>query len=151
MADTVTKAQRSRMMARVKHRDTMPELVVRRLCTSLGARYRLHRKNLPGTPDLVFAGRRLVVFVHGCFWHRHASCRFATTPKTRIAFWQDKFERNRRRDRSVAARLRRAGWRVETVWECETRDPGRLSRRLGAMLAASGGGGPTQRTARQWR
>jgi DNA mismatch endonuclease (patch repair protein) len=136
MVDTVTKAQRSRIMSRIGRRDTGPEIVVRRICTAHGARYRLHRKDLPGTPDLVFASRGLILFVHGCFWHRHASCRLATTPKTHPAFWREKFQRNRRRDRAVATKLRKAGWRVEVVWECETRDASGLDRRLAKLLAA---------------
>lgn len=126
-------------MSRVKRQDTGPELVVRRLCTALGARYRLHRNDLPGTPDLVFRSRGLIVFVHGCFWHRHASCRLATTPKTRAGFWRKKFDRNRKRDRSVAARLRRAGWRVEVVWECETRDKVKLQGRIAKILRIGSG------------
>jgi DNA mismatch endonuclease (patch repair protein) len=134
MADTVTKARRSWIMSRVRRQGTRPEIVVRRLCTALGARYRLHRSDLPGTPDLVFRSRGLIVFVHGCFWHRHASCSLATTPKTRTGFWRKKFDRNRKRDRSVAARLRRAGWRIEVVWECETRDQVKLQGRIARIL-----------------
>jgi DNA mismatch endonuclease (patch repair protein) len=117
-------------MARVKQRDSKPELVVRRLLHSLGYRFRLHRKDLPGTPDIVLPSRKIVILVHGCFWHRHEGCRFATTPKTRIAFWQDKFERNKKRDAEVINKLRSLGWRIITVWQCETYDLDSLTKML---------------------
>lgn len=109
-------------MAKVGPRDTKPEIVVRRVLYSLGRRFRLHRKDLPGTPDIVLPSSRKAIFVHGCFWHRHEGCRKATMPKTRAVFWQDKFARNIERDRRKEAELRNAGWDVLTVWECETRD-----------------------------
>src|SRR5206468_3267004 len=103
---------RSEIMSRVRQRDTKPELVARRIAHGLGFRFRLQRRDLPGSPDLVFPRLRFALFVHGCFWHRHPNCRLATMPKSNIAFWQAKFDRNVERDREVARRLRSAGWKV---------------------------------------
>lgn len=128
---------RSRLMARVRQRDTTPEMAVRRAVTSLGVRYRLQRRDLPGSPDLAFASRRTVVFVHGCFWHSHAGCRHATTPKTRTEYWSEKLASNRRRDARVEGELRNAGWQVAVVWECETRDSPLLLRLLSTLLGVS--------------
>lgn len=122
--DTLTPQERSIRMARVKGKDTKPELLVRRLVHGLGYRYRLHRKDLPGRPDLVFPGRRAVIFVHGCFWHRHPdpTCKLARLPKSRSDFWETKLARNRERDLDVEQRLNESGWRVLILWECELRD-----------------------------
>jgi DNA mismatch endonuclease, patch repair protein len=128
----------SHAMSRVPSKDTTPELVVRKLAHALGYRFRLHRKDLPGTPDLVFPSRRKVVFVHGCFWHGHTdpSCRLSRTPKSRMGFWQAKLERNRARDARNETALREAGWDVLTVWECElaVRDRDALASRLSSWL-----------------
>lgn len=121
-------------MRSVKQKNTGAEMIVRRIAHAMGARYQLHRKDLPGRPDLVFPGRRLCIFVHGCFWHRHGGCRLASTPKTNVEFWQEKFTRNVERDIRKEAELRAAGWDVVTVWECETRSPELLSTRLRALL-----------------
>lgn len=121
-------------MARIGSKDTQPELTVRRLLTEMGLRYRLHRRDLPGKPDIVFGPRRLVLFVHGCFWHRHRGCRMASMPSANAAFWQTKFDANMARDRRNTAALKRAGWRVAVIWECETRQPERLARRLQRLL-----------------
>jgi DNA mismatch endonuclease, patch repair protein len=121
MADVVPKEVRSRMMAGIRGKDTKPELAVRRALTAAGVRYRLHRRELPGVPDLVMAGRRAVIFVHGCFWHRHEGCRHAKLPTSNAEFWEAKLERNVERDRKAVANLLAAGWRVLTVWECATR------------------------------
>lgn len=115
------------MMARVKGRDTRPEVMVRQAAHALGLRFRLHRKNLPGRPDLTLPRHRTVVMVHGCFWHRHAGCRRATTPATRTDYWLPKFERNVARDLRNAEELERLGWRVVVIWECETKDRERLT------------------------
>lgn len=123
MADIVDKQTRSQMMAGIKGKDTKPELTLRRALHARGFRFRLHAKNVPGRPDLVFPKHRAVVFVHGCFWHRHANCRYATTPLTRTEFWQEKFESNVARDNAVVATLFGSGWRVGTVWECALRKP----------------------------
>ena len=117
-------------MRAVRRENTGPELAVRKAAHRLGLRFRLHRKDLPGTPDLVFPKHRTCVFVHGCFWHRHPGCKKASTPKTRRDYWLPKFERNVERDREKEEALRRLGWRVVTIWECETRDPEELERRL---------------------
>jgi DNA mismatch endonuclease (patch repair protein) len=133
-SDVYPPAKRSAVMARVKGRDTTPELVVRRLLWGLGARYRLHAKGLPGKPDIVMAGRRLVIFVHGCFWHGHDCARGARVPKANRDYWTGKVAKNRARDIDTRARLEAAGWRVETIWECELKDRAALEARLRAML-----------------
>lgn len=127
MTDSLTPDARSRNMARIRGRDTGPEMRVRRAAHGLGLRFRLYRKDLPGTPDLVFPSRRVALFVHGCFWHRHPRCRFAYTPKSRVDFWQAKFDGNVLRDRRKNEELQTAGWMPVTIWECETRDPDKLA------------------------
>ena len=122
MTDIVDSQRRSVMMAGIRGRDTKPELVVRRIAHKLGRRFRLHRKDLPGRPDLIFPRHRLAVFVHGCFWHRHDGCRYAYTPKSRIGFWTKKFAQNVARDRRNEEALRDLGWRVLVIWECNTRN-----------------------------
>jgi DNA mismatch endonuclease (patch repair protein) len=134
VTDVYSAEKRSAVMRRVKGRDTTPELKVRRLLTSLGARYRLHRKDLPGKPDIVMAGRRLAIFVHGCFWHGHDCARGARVPKANRDYWLGKVGRNRARDVASRAALEAAGWRVETVWECEMKDEAALRARLAALL-----------------
>ncbi|WP_228729656.1 MULTISPECIES: very short patch repair endonuclease [Xanthomonas] len=121
-------------MRAVRGKNTTPELIVRRMAHRLGARFRLYRKDLPGTPDLVFPSRRLCIFVNGCFWHRHEGCRLATTPSSNVNFWQEKFARNMQRDEEKARQLKLAGWKVETIWQCETRNPKRLEDRLRKIL-----------------
>jgi DNA mismatch endonuclease (patch repair protein) len=134
MTDVFTPAKRSAVMARVKGRDTAPELAVRRLLWRLGARYRLHRRDLPGKPDIVLARRRLAVFVHGCFWHGHDCARGARVPKANQDYWVGKVARNRARDIDAQARLASMGWRVAVVWECELKDAAGLERRMAALL-----------------
>lgn len=109
-------------MSRVKGRNTKPEIAVRKIAHALGFRFRLHRGDLPGRPDMVFPGRGAVVFVHGCFWHQHPGCWKATVPATRTDFWQAKLDRNVERDVNAVRTLEAAGWKVLTVWECQTRD-----------------------------
>lgn len=121
-------------MSSVGQRDTKPEMSVRRLLHSMNYRYRLHRKDLPGRPDIVFGSRRKAIFVHGCFWHRHSGCSKATSPKTRAEFWSEKFDRNVERDREVERRLADLGWKSLAVWECETRSPGTLVTKLRDFL-----------------
>jgi len=125
--DTLSRAERSQRMSLVKSKDTKPELRVRRIVHALGYRYRLHDRRLPGSPDLVFAGRRKVLFVHGCFWHRHRCKMGNRLPKSRVGFWGKKLEENRRRDRANRRRLRALGWEVLVVWECQTL-PSRIGR-----------------------
>lgn len=134
MSDVFTPEQRSRVMARVKGKNTSPELKVRRLLHSLGARFRLHRKDLPGAPDIVLPGRRLAIFVHGCFWHGHDCARGARVPQQNRDYWQAKIARNRARDAESLAALGQAGWRVETVWECELKDQGAMRARMAKLL-----------------
>jgi DNA mismatch endonuclease (patch repair protein) len=129
-----TTPARSALMSRVRARDTTPELCVRRLLHAMGFRFRLHAAELPGRPDIVLPRHETAIFVHGCYWHRHARCRRATTPVANRSFWLEKFAANRRRDRRNARRLARAGWRVLVVWECQTREPEQLARRLAREL-----------------
>jgi DNA mismatch endonuclease, patch repair protein len=131
--DIVDRATRSRMMSGIRGRNTAPEMLVRRALHAAGLRFRLHRKDLPGSPDVVLPRHNAVVFVHGCFWHRHPGCRFATTPATRPEFWRKKFDGNVERDVRQRRALRKLGWRVFTVWECQAKDTqriGRLSRQV---------------------
>jgi DNA mismatch endonuclease (patch repair protein) len=139
MTDVFDSAKRSAVMRRVKGRNTTPEMTVRRALTKLGARYRLHRKDLPGSPDVVMPGRRLALFVHGCFWHGHDCARGARVPKQNRDYWQAKVARNRARDASAREALADLGWRVETLWECELKDAEALEARLRGLLAGSGG------------
>ena len=125
--DIVDKQTRSRMMAGIRGKDTKPELALRRALHARGFRYRLHAKHVRGRPDLVFPKHHAVVFMHGCFWHRHNGCRYTSTPSTRPEFWQAKFEANVARDATVRAALLESGWRVATVWECALRKPDKVA------------------------
>jgi DNA mismatch endonuclease (patch repair protein) len=120
--DIVSREARSRMMGRIRGKDTKPELVIRTVAHSLGYRFRLHRKDLPGSPDLVFPSRSTVIFVHGCYWHRHPGCRYCYVPKSNIEFWEQKFRNNVARDERVRTELEQRGWRVVIIWECEAAD-----------------------------
>ncbi|MGO4449082.1 very short patch repair endonuclease [Phyllobacterium sp. TAF24] len=134
--DKISPERRSANMARIRNKDTKPEMVVRRLVHSMGYRYRLHRKDLPGKPDLVFESRKAVILVHGCFWHQHAdpSCRNAVIPKTRPDFWRAKLNRNVERDLRNVEDLEKLGYRVLIIWECEIRDIAMLRERIGDIL-----------------
>ena len=134
MADDRSPAKRSLNMSRIRSRDTSPELRVRSLLHRSGYRYRLHVNNMPGTPDIVMPRYRTVVFVNGCFWHRHPNCRYSTTPKTNVDYWQQKFERNVKRDLNAYDILRQDGWTVLIIWECQTRDQDCLSTLLKEIL-----------------
>lgn len=136
MTDTLTKAERAERMSRVRGKDTKPEMLVRRLIHRLGYRYRLHDKTLPGSPDLVFRSRRKVLFVHGCFWHRHQepTCKLARLPKSRQEFWGPKLEGNKARDERVRKALDRLGWKYLVVWECECGQAEHLENRMRAFL-----------------
>lgn len=118
----MTPEARSRLMARIRARDTKPEMKVRSTAHRLGYRFRLYRKDLPGSPDLVFSGRGKLIYVHGCFWHRHPGCRKASTPATRQEFWEAKFTANVERDIRKEVQAMALGWEVIVIWECETRD-----------------------------
>lgn len=135
MTDHVDSSKRSLIMSAVHSKDTKPEMAVRKAVHALGYRYRLHAANLPGKPDLVFPSRGKVIFVHGCFWHRHSKCKYATMPKTRPEFWQDKFSANMTRDRRTRRELKQLGWEVLTVWQCELKKPEKLTERLNDFLA----------------
>lgn len=130
MMDRISKEHRSWNMSRIRGRDTKPEKVVRSMLHRMGYRFRLHRRDLPGRPDIVLPKYRTVIFVHGCFWHRHGGCLFAYTPKSRREFWQQKFRANRLRDRRSDAALTRLGWRVLVIWECETQGAKALAVRM---------------------
>jgi DNA mismatch endonuclease (patch repair protein) len=132
--DGLSPAERSERMSRVRAKDTKPELAVRHLTSALGYRYRLHRRSLPGCPDLVFPARKKVIFVHGCFWHQHQRCRQYRMPKTKLDFWLPKLSANKERDHANRAKLRRTGWAVLIVWECQLKEPGRVSHRIHAFL-----------------
>jgi len=136
MADTLSTSDRSERMARIGSRDTKPEMRVRRLVHGLGYRYRLHRRDLPGTPDLVFPARRKAIFVHGCFWHRHpdSSCKLARLPKSRLDFWIPKLGANAKRDKKNEAALKKLGWEILVIWECETKNPSFLKSKIKAFL-----------------
>ncbi|MCC6695348.1 MAG: DNA mismatch endonuclease Vsr [Candidatus Hydrogenedentes bacterium] len=136
MVDTLTPEERSEIMARVRSKNMRPELAVRMLVFAMGYRYRLHARDLPGSPDLVFRRRRKVIFVHGCFWHRHSNCALARLPKSRIEFWTPKLEGNRKRDEKNRRALRRDGWSVLTVWECQLKSSSALERRIRRFLDA---------------
>ncbi len=137
MTDVYPPEKRSAVMRRVKGKDTAPELTVRRALTALGARYRLNRKDLPGSPDIVMPGRRLAIFVHGCFWHGHDCPRGSRVPKANREYWTAKVARNVARDARTSAALSEQGWRVETIWECELKDRPALTARLGGLLTAN--------------
>lgn len=142
MVDTLTPRERSARMSLIRGKHSKPEIIVRRLVHSMGYRYGLHSKDLPGKPDLVFRSRGKVVFVHGCFWHRHASkyCRLARLPKSRSEFWLPKLEANRVRDIHNQKLLRKAGWKILVVWECQLRDKEQLENRLRRFLGGSNAG-----------
>ena len=136
MTDTLTIPERSRLLAKIKSKNTGPERIVRSLLHRAGRRFRIHVRALPGTPDIVLPGSRVVVFIHGCFWHRHAGCKGASTPKTHKKFWTEKFARNIANDRKHRRRLRRLGWRVVTIWECQLRHPEKALARIEKVLPA---------------
>jgi DNA mismatch endonuclease (patch repair protein) len=128
--DKLTADRRSDNMSRIRSKDTTPELMIRRLAHSMGYRYRLHAKNLPGKPDLIFPSRRKVIFVHGCFWHSHTECPDGHVPKSRLPYWVPKLERNRRRDASNQKALQDLGWMTLILWECELADLEAVQKRL---------------------
>ncbi len=139
MADVFSTKKRSWIMGRVRGRDTKPELLVRRWLHGRGLRFRLHRADLPGKPDIVLPRHRTVVFVHGCFWHSHPGCKRAALPAANREYWEAKIARNVRRDRRNARALRAAGWSVITLWECKIRRAGYLERRFAALSGDDGG------------
>jgi DNA mismatch endonuclease (patch repair protein) len=132
--DILSPQARSEQMARIRSRDTKPELRVRKLVRSLGLRYLLHDRRLPGRPDLVFPSHRSAIFVNGCFWHQHQGCALARLPKSRVTYWHAKLDGNRRRDNRVRRSLRKLGWRTLIVWECQIARTDRLVIRLSRFL-----------------
>jgi DNA mismatch endonuclease (patch repair protein) len=132
--DTLSQEERSERMSRVRGKNTKPELVVRGLVRAMGYGYRLHVRDLPGCPDLVFLGRKKVIFVHGCFWHRHEGCPMCRLPKTRLDFWVPKLEGNRQRDLENQVRLREQGWDTLIIWECQLRNKLTLAVRIKVFL-----------------
>jgi DNA mismatch endonuclease (patch repair protein) len=133
--DTVDAETRSRIMRAVPRSDTAPELRLRHAVHRLGLRYRLHVRSLPGSPDIVFAGSRVAVFVHGCYWHRHPNCRLATTPQSNSDFWQEKFRANGARDRRVVEELEVDGWAVVIAWQCEVaKSPDEIAGRIASLV-----------------
>lgn len=137
MTDKLSPERRSWLMSRVQSKNTLAELRVRTVAHRLGLRFRLHRKDLAGSPDLVFPKFRIAIFVHGCFWHRHPECPKASIPKSNSEFWMQKFDANRRRDVLAIEKLQQSGWRVEVIWECETRDAERLADRIKEIFEIS--------------
>nr|WP_301300721.1 DNA mismatch endonuclease Vsr [Pseudomonas citronellolis] len=142
MKDSLDQSMRSKIMKAVGRMNTKPEMKVRRLLHGMGLRFRLHQKSLPGSPDIVLQKYKTVVFVHGCFWHRHPKCRYATTPKTRQDYWLPKFNANVERDARKTAQLEVLGWRVLVVWECETRNQSVLEERLRRDFSLSSASNP---------
>ena len=128
--DTLTEEKRSWNMSRIKNRDTKPELIVRSMLHRLGLRFRLHRKDLPGKPDIVLAKFKKVIFVNGCFWHRHAGCKFAYKPKSRVKFWNNKFKKNIQNDIKVKKKYSQSAWNQIIIWECETKDLKKLENKI---------------------
>jgi DNA mismatch endonuclease (patch repair protein) len=132
--DILSKKKRSWNMSRIKGTNTKPEKVVRSFLHRQGYRFVLHRRDLPGSPDVVLPKHKTVVFVHGCFWHRHEGCKFAYTPKTRRDFWEEKFRTNVERDVANTKKLEDLGWKVAVIWECQTEDPVQLENRIDAIF-----------------
>lgn len=139
MADNLTKAQRRATMASVKSVDTGPEMIVRHLTHGLGYRYRLHRKDLPGKPDLVFPGRKKIIFVHGCFWHDHEGCPAAKKPASNQDYWLTKLHKNKTRDKNNMIKLQKMGWSTLIIWECETKNKDCVINKINSFLGGSNG------------
>lgn len=138
MTDTLTPEERSKRMSLIRSKDSSPEMKLRSLVHKMGFRYRLHVKDLPGTPDLVFPSRRAVIFMHGCFWHRHEGCKLARLPKSKLDFWKPKLEENRKRDIRNQNQLKELGWRVLVVWECEMSNHELVSEKVREFLQEKG-------------
>jgi len=134
MVDIISEERRSWNMSRIRGKDTTPEIIVRSMLHRMGYRFRLHRKDLPGKPDIVLPKYNTVIFVHGCFWHRHKGCKFAYKPKSRIDFWNSKFDETVARDKRNRKQLEANGWNVEIIWECETKDMNRLKNIINKIL-----------------
>ena len=133
--DIFTKAERSRIMSLIRSQDTKPEIIVRKIAHRMGHRYRLHDKNLPGCPDIIFKSRKKVIFVHGCFWHLHKNCPNSNMPKSRKSYWWPKLKRNAERDKQAKRKLWRMGWKLIVIWECELSNHSLLERRIKKFLS----------------
>jgi len=134
MPDTLTGKQRKRCMSRNRGKDTSPEIIVRQQLYSLGYRYRLHRKDLPGCPDMVFSAKKKVIFINGCYWHRHSCKKGRSKPETRKDFWQTKFFRTKQRDKENRKQLKKLGWQILTIWECQVKDLEKLKKMVTKFL-----------------
>lgn len=134
LTDILTKSDRSILMSRIKSKDTNPEIVVRKILTRLGYRYRIHRKDIPGTPDIAFIGLKKVIFIHGCFWHRHVGCKYAYVPKSNVARWNKKFKENIDRDNKVLEELKDKGWNYLIIWECQLKNNENIPEMLKTFL-----------------
>lgn len=132
--DRISKEHRSWNMSRIKAKNTSPELRVRSVLHGMGYRFRIHRNDLPGKPDIILAKFHQIIFVHGCYWHRHKGCTLAYTPKTRTEFWQEKFDNNVERDKKVFHQLIDLGWKVDVIWECETKSPDSIEARINEVF-----------------
>ena len=130
VANHIISASRSKNMSAIKSKNTKPEVEVRKLLHSMGFRFRLHKKDLPGSPDIVLPKYKTVIFVHGCFWHRHRNCKYASNPKTRVEFWNKKFKDNIERDIKNQEKLKSLGWKLKIIWECETKNNDKLREKL---------------------
>lgn len=137
MADRISQEHRSWNMSRIRGQDTKPEKIVRSILHRMGYRFRLYQRNLPGRPDLVLPKHRTVIFVHGCFWHRHRRCKYAYTPKSRLDFWTERFRQNKMRDARAGRKLRKLGWKVVVIWECQISNVDRLPSLLLSLLNSS--------------
>jgi len=135
MADVFSREKRSDIMSRVKNRDTKPELIVRSTLHKMGYRFRLHRRDLPGNPDIVLPKHKKVIFVHGCFWHGHKGCPRSSRPSSNKKFWNEKIDKNIKRDKNVRKELKRSGWDIMVIWQCEIKDSEKLQRKLTKFLA----------------
>lgn len=145
MADILTISERSFRMSLIKSRDTKPELIVRRLVFSMGARYRLHRRDIAGTPDMAFIGKRKVIFVNGCFWHAHLGCKKSTTPKSNQNYWIPKLNRNVERDKAAKEKLTLDRWEYLVIWECEVSNAEKLKARIARFLNLESDSHPQKR------
>lgn len=134
--DFVTKDKRSKIMASIRGKDTKPEIIVRRALHEMGYRFRIHKKELPGKPDICLPKYRLVIFVHGCFWHHHTKCKDGRIPESNTTFWQGKIERNMSRDKENQSALKKIGWKTAVIWECDAKNPGKLQKRIESLLPA---------------
>ena len=134
MTDHLSPEERSWNMSRIKSKNTKPEKTVRSTLHKMGYRFRLHRKDLPGKPDIVLAKHKTVIFVHGCFWHQHKGCKYAYQPKTRAGFWRDKLQGNCERDIRTRKELRKMNWKARVIWECQTKNPAKLNKNLEQLL-----------------